>query len=417
MKKLIALTAAFVLIGPACLGGGGSATTTILVDYSHDQFASFIAANFPREVTVHPGTELVFKQTWTGEPHSITGGTMTDALMDKVEPYIEKSLRGEPIPDEAPKDIAKLEKDLPKSYYDEESQSDDFNQTAAQPCYLTTGKPPTNGKPCKSQKQPEFTGKQSYYNSGLIPYEGPQGNEHRVKLASNITPGSYWFYCNVHGEFQSTKVVVKPRSEKVESPEAVNKQARKEINTALEPTLKVYQRASRNHVIEIDPEVQGVPGNPEHKKTVVKGNFAGLFDPASVHWHSINEFVPKRMTVKAGRKITWNVLGFHTISFGVPKYFPVLTFERDGTVKRNPKLDPPAGGAKKYEEPKENVGRPPSASGSAFDGGTYDGTGFWSSGSIGADPWLEYTMRISKPGTYRYACLIHPPMVGTVVVR
>ena len=31
--------------------------------------------------------------------------------------------------------------------------------------------------------------------------------------------------------------------------------------------------------------------------------------------------------------------------------------------------------------------------------------------------YVEYTMRISEPGTYRYACLLHPPMVGTVVVR
>jgi hypothetical protein len=98
----------------------------------------------------------------------------------------------------------------------------------------------------------------------------------------------------------------------------------------------------------------------------------------------------------------------------VPKYVPVLTFEKDGTVKRNPRLDPPAGGAKKFKDPSEG---PPGEEPIVFDGGTYDGTGFWSSGSLGAEPWLEYTMRISKPGTYRYACLIHPPMVATVVVR
>ncbi len=43
--------------------------------------------------------------------------------------------------------------------------------------------------PRPQQEQPEFTGPQSYYNSGIIPYEGQQGNEYRVKLADDIEPG------------------------------------------------------------------------------------------------------------------------------------------------------------------------------------------------------------------------------------
>ncbi len=60
----------------------------------------------------------------------------------------------------------------------------------------------------------------------------------------------------------------------------------------------------------------------------------------------------------------------------------------------------------------EGAGGPPPT----FDGGTYNGEGPWSSGLIGSPPYLEYTMRISEPGTYDYACLIHPPMVGTIEV-
>jgi plastocyanin len=403
MRKLIAAAAGLVLAAAAC--SGGEPPTTILVDYSHDEFASFIAENFPREVSVHPGAELVFKQTWTGEPHTVTGGTMTDELMTLVEPYIKKMLAGKEIPDEAPKPIEKLGKKLPKSYYEEE-ESAEFNQSAAQPCYLATGAPRTDGKPCarKDQAQPEFTGTQTYYNSGLIPYEGPQGNEYRVKLADDIKPGAYWFYCNVHGEFQSTKVVVKPASARVDTTASENKRAQEQIKTALDPILDVYQRADKKQELRLDPE---------DKDSVVKGNFAGLFDPSSLHWHSINEFIPRRITADAGDDITWNMFGFHTISFGVPKYFPVLTFEKDGTIKRNPKLDPAAGGAKSQELPDFDPERHEPI---RFDGGTYDGTGFWSSGAIAGDPYVEYTMRISKPGSYRYACLIHPPMVGTVVV-
>jgi hypothetical protein len=108
-------------------------------------------------------------------------------------------------------------------------------------------------------------------------------------------------------------------------------------------------------------------------------------------------------------------MGRHTISFGVPRYFPIIEFQRDGNVRFNPKLDPPAGGAEEFDVPEEErYGGSPEPI--EFDGGTYDGTGFWSSGTIDADPYIEYSMRITRPGTYKYACLIHPPMVGTVEV-
>jgi plastocyanin len=29
---------------------------------------------------------------------------------------------------------------------------------------------------------------------------------------------------------------------------------------------------------------------------------------------------------------------------------------------------------------------------------------------------VDYTLRFSEPGSYQFACLIHPPMVGTVNV-
>src|SRR6185503_174980 len=115
-----------------------------------------------------------------------------------------------------------------------------------------------------------------------------------------------------------------------------------------------------------------------------------------------------------GAPITWKMMGSdHTISFNPPKYFPPIEFRKDGTVRFNPKLEPPAGGAKEYKSPDG----PPPEEPPSFDGGTYDGKGFWSSGLIGGEPYLEYTMRISKAGTYSFACLLHPPMVGTLVVE
>ena len=51
------------------------------------------------------------------------------------------------------------------------------------------------------------------------------------------------------------------------------------------------------------------------------------------------------------------------------------------------------------------------------DAGSWDGKGFYSSGLIGGGPYLEWSVRITRPGKYRYACLIHPPMVGTLEVQ
>ena len=404
MRKLYCLAASFLMLATAC-ADGGAAPRTVLVDYSHDEFASYFLRNFPSTVSVHPGTELVFRQTWTGEPHSVTGGTIVDELMEEVRPFREKFYRGEAIPEEPPKAISELEKKVVWAF----QEKGGLNQTAAQPCFLTTGAPSQDGEPCDDQEQPVFNGKQSYYNSGLIPYEGPQGNEYRVKLANNIKPGSYWFYCNVHGEFQSTEVVVKPRGEDVDSAEEVSRDARREITRAASPLLRLYRDATTKHRISLQ--------TPGGGRTSIAGNFAGISSP--VQWNTaINEFIPKTIRATAGKEVTWNLLGFHTISFGVPRYFPIITFAKDGTVRRNPKLEPPAGGAKKFKEPAVPSRRPDGPPQPiSFDAGSYDGKGFWSSGLIEAETsWIKYSMRITKPGTYRYACLIHPPMVGTVEV-
>jgi plastocyanin len=104
------------------------------------------------------------------------------------------------------------------------------------------------------------------------------------------------------------------------------------------------------------------------------------------------------------------MFGPHSISFDVPEYFPIYETQEDGTVTANDEIFLPAGGAPEIEEP-EDVSEP-----LVIDGGTWDGSDFWSSGVLYSDEYVQYTLRFSTPGTYRYACLIHPPMVGTIEV-
>jgi plastocyanin len=156
-----------------------------------------------------------------------------------------------------------------------------------------------------------------------------------------------------------------------------------------------------------DAKAAGLPTIQQGGKTFYTGRLSG-FGAEHVDTAFGLEFIPKASTVRVGQKVSWLIGGGHTISFDVPKYFPIFTIQTDGTVVRNPKLDPPAGGAPKLPDPKNGV--------LIADGGTYDGSHFWSSGLMGADKFAVYSLRFSKPGTYKYACLVHPAMVGTLTV-
>jgi plastocyanin len=468
MRRISVLMVALALVSASCdglpFGGEGGDERTILVDYSHDEFASFYLFNFPKEVSVTPGMTLVFRQTWTGEPHTVTGGklvneaigspllkfvtayealvgqgvplpnpdgpptdaTVADAI-DAVEDSDESDFRTDfldayeelvdsgdiPDRDEAkevpfaefveeidPK-VEEAFSSLPFAFLEEEGPPS-LAQNVSQPCYLTSGRPPEDSKdPCRQQDKPEFDGKQSFYNSGIIPYEGANGNTFEVPLSNDIAPGDYTFYCAVHGAGQSTKVKVLQDGADIPSQEDVSRAARNEIDEISGPLEETYRRAVEDGELEVLDD--------EGEPTTIEGPFAGLYTPEQDH-ALINEFVPKNRTVRRNEPFTFKFFGAeHTISFGVPRYFPIVQFLEDGEVRLNPQLSGAAGGAKEAPEQEgEGVFE--------VDGGTYDGTGFWSSGLIGAEPYLEYTMRISRPGTYDFACLIHPPMVGEIEV-
>jgi plastocyanin len=457
------ILAAVAVVASSCTGAGPQART-VLVDFSHDEFSSFMIGNFPKEVAVAPGDTVTFKQTWTGEPHTVTGGTLVDDMMAKaknllgfftaydtlagtldlpdpegetppkgnwadvlrkVERSKEEPTRteflesydgliedGAKLPprddpgDATFEDIDKIVTPLEEEVFPEDSplpwaldEGDKgvfVTQNAGQRCFLTSGAPPKDAdKACSDsqQRQPEFDGKAAYYNSGIIPYEGPQGNTFQVRLASDVDPGSYFFYCAVHGPSQYTELQVRPEGTDVPSQEDVSRQARREIQTFTDPMKESYDDAADGSVEVFGQEV--------------RAPFGGVPTDAQ---GSINEFLPKTIRTRVGRPVTWKLIGAnHTITFDVPRYFPIIRFARNGKVSLNPRLSPPAGGSPKIPE-QEGRGVV------KVDGGSYDGSGFFSSGLYGAEPYATYTLRFSEPGRYQYACLIHPPMVGTVVV-
>jgi plastocyanin len=466
VMRLGAVVALFAGVAVACGDDGGGTTRQVLVDYSSDEFASFALLNFPDTVKVRQGDTIDFKQTWTGEPHTVTGGTsVTETLQDgKVWVDFFESFEGLasagaalPNPDDpgdatagdlatavAEAEDAELAGRFRDSYaklrasgvalpalepastapfgelvalIDEESEKyfanlpsafddeDQLAQNVSQPCYLEEGGPPEDPtEPCakEDQRQPEFNGRQSYYNSGVIPYEGEGGNTFKVNVADDADLGTYLFYCAIHGLLQRSEVEIVSADADIPDQSEVNREIRAETKAVTDDLQTIHRDAADDGKVTM-------PGSDEP----LVGPFAGL--PGGEDHTAINEFVPSEITAKAGAPITWKMMGSdHTISFNVPRYFPIMEFLDGGTVRINPELQPPAGGAVEYAPPEEGPGEdegPP-----RHDGGTFDGEGFWSSGLIGAGPYLEYTMRITKPGTYAYACLLHPPMVGTIKV-
>jgi plastocyanin len=378
------LVVGMALIGlPAC-GGGTDGARTILTDFNYDRFGTSINGYFPRVTEVHPGQKVVFKQAWTGEAHTVSLGALTQPVADIVGPY----LRGEkePPPEGAPPGLDEAAGALPSLFGE-----DDANQTAAQPCFLRSGSLPSDGRPCRRVAQPRFTGREAFYSSGFIPYEGNSGNQFTMQLSDDIKPGDYYYFCLLHGPGMGGFLRVKSRG--TPSQGAVNRQARRELDTVTKELTSAYDdaRAKKWDVPPGSPRVDILAGAATR----------------SITFALVNEFFPKTYTATVNEPVTWLIFG-HTVSFKVPKYGPQLRVDsKTHAVNVNKQAYNPVG----ISIPTSGD---PDAPAPPFDAGTYDGSRFLSSG---VQFGLVYTITFTKAGTYPYACTIHPRMVGTLVVK
>lgn len=423
LHRLGVLACASMLVFSACARESSSAgpqTRTVQVDYAHDEFVSSMFQYYPRRLTVRPGDTVEFEQAWTGEPHSVTMGTLVD---DKIKPLVdlfERIKRTGQVPEDEPPEFAGF--DLPYALTGEGDTA--MAQNAAQPCYVDekdfTGTYPGDvNTPCPKRAQPEFNGRQAIYSSGLIPYEGVKGNTFRVRLADDLAPGTYTYYCNVHGPLQYGQLVVKEKGAEIPSNGEVARQAREEAKTQTEPMRRNFLAAK-----EGNPVAGGFPGEAvtiDAGKTRLIGVPVPFFEKDQFVNGVVNEFVPRDLRARVGEKLTWTFVGGHTISFNVPDYFPIFTIDdKDGTVRYNPDALRPVGwpgrpGAGEGPERDDDGGEGPRAP-VHVDAGAWDGKGFRSSGlDFGTQDTFSVTF--TRPGTYAYACLIHPQMVGKVVVR
>jgi plastocyanin len=387
MRKVAIVAAALALLGVGCSSKTPAAkkaaaqTFVIQVDHKSDVVNTAFFHFFPSEITVHAGDSLRFGfPKDNGEPHTATFGTLVQAALDAVDKAGGPSI-GFAAASQLP-EMQKVPDILPAG-------PGDANQSAAQPCFLATGTPP-GAAACPTVPQPDFTGTEADFNSGLL----QEGKPFSMRLASSIAPGTYRFMCAVHREAMQGKVTVVPGSQSVPSPDDVAKKREEEITKAV-ASMKAANDAAT---------AQAKPG------AVNAGVFA-----QDVQFGLASTFAPKEISIAVGGTVTWLIQGPHSIAFNAPdSLVGILTIAPDGSVHLRPESLAPTGG------PGEPPGTFPAAKPTTvtIDAKSWNGQGLHTSGLLlGFPPLTEfYKLRFTAAGTYKYLCTVHPDMEGTVKV-
>jgi plastocyanin len=369
-------------------------TFNVSVDGTDANKATEFQLYFPATATVHPGDTISFKLVDNGEPHTVTFGTLVDAAV--AESIQNPTATSTPADDKVPQL-------LPQG-------PGDAIQSAAAPCYLTSGAPPTSTACSAAQQspQPAYQGSETYYNSGWLGPDAP----FTMKLADSIKPGTYHYMCLLHRESMSGVITVVDKSQSVQSPSAQEQAGQTQLQqqiAALSPALGPLAQGQNPELTKSASNPHGVlPSGPT---AVLAGS--GL---QAVQTGLIDLFGPSTVTTTVGGAVTWYVLGPHTISFNAP------TDAVGAHVPNQPHLNmkavaPTAGSAP--PPPPNFSGNGPPTLGTIVNGGTFDGNGFHNSGLILSFPptLYGYKVKFTKAGTYPYQCLIHFNMKGTVIVK
>lgn len=361
------------LIAPACGGEerrtrGGGRVVSVLVDAKTNRFNATFLAYFPSSVTIRPGDAVEFRPQWTGEPHGVAFGTLVEAALTSPDALAKVPLGKLVWPGNLP-------------------------PASAQPCYLETGAPPEDGiSACPTTARPLLTGRHAYHSSGFI----PEDETYTVEVAKDAAPGTYRFFCPFHGPRMAGSLVVSARGDAPEQG-AIDDAAREQRGELVDAVLPNLERTYAPY------------------KRARAGDFpfpaqAGF---AGVPVVSVNEFAPFTIKAKQNERVTWVVHGRHVISFGAPSNSgppAVIKLENDRVQFVRESLE----NVKSPDPPREAPAAPV-----VVDGGRYNrDRGTHSSGLLVGDDTgtLVYSIRFTRPATYRYKCLVHPRMGGLVTV-
>jgi len=403
-RSLVVLLAVVAVLAGACgkddkpaveSGGAKTATTTkaggansveVNVDNSSDALKLTALQYFPKEVTLHPGDTVDFKSNFHGEPHTVAFGATVEAVIKAFDALTPEQKHSDGPP---PPEFEKVPSVFPQE--DAPPSKIKLNQSGAQPCFVDTGDPPTGADACPNKAQPDLTGTQSLYNSGFL----ADGKDFKVKLADTIAPGTYSYMCLVHFTEMTGKITVVGKDAKAQTASEVEA-AGKSDNDAF---VAKFQSAVDKAKADAKPG-QVAAGVSVEAEDAPPGE-AVVFEPGDV-------------SIKAGGTVTWAVKTFHTVSFNFPEDArPDVVVGSDGSVQLNQKTFTRVDSPEPPKSPNSNGPPDPTKPLQKLNGGKYDGTGFKNSGDLSG---VDYSVTFTKAGTYKYACLVHPDMEGTVTV-
>ena len=398
LRYLVTTLALASIVGAACsaspsttggTAGGAPTTYDIQVDNKTTAFNFQATAYFPDSLKVHPGDTIRFKAIDRGEPHTVTFGTMVNEAVASLAKRAAPAPNGPP-PTETP-ELAKL----PILIGDPPALP--VAQSAAQPCYLASGAPPSDVKtPCSKDQltQKDFDGTQSFYNSGWLAPD----QTFSVKLSDGIKPGTYSFICLLHRDTMTGQLTVVDKGQSADTLDALKAKSDKQL-TDLVAKLKG----------SVDASAKATPDKAQ----------AGVLTPDAQNIQA-PIFAPKEISIPVGGSVTWTIFGPHTITFNPPQdAVGVLAKAADGTVTLNPKALGPTGGPGQPPPPTgAAAAAPPPPGPIVIDAGKWDGKGFHNSGIFVSFPPVifGYKLTFTQAGTYPFRCVIHPDMEGTVKV-
>jgi plastocyanin len=398
----------------ACGGGGSSPQAStpgqavssqslaVQLDGRADAFHGAFTAYFPSSLSAHPGDTVTYRLPhFSGEPHTVTLGTLVDAAVAKLRSLgADASVAAQ----ENSPEMLNLVDVFPHAI----EGPPDANQSAAQACYLDGGVPPLSlkgGAPaCPKRSQPEFTGTQSFYNSGALMEDGAS---YSVPLSKNIKPGTYNVICLVHRAAMTSQIQVVDPSRPVQSQAdltAKGQQQLKRLVDALTPIAAKAQTATADTALSSS-------GDPSITRPVIA-------DPNAIN-AVVVDFGPRTLSIPVGGSVTWRNFYFHNLAFGaLDSDVGVLQKAADGSIHLSPKAGAPAGFS---VPPQAGINIPPPDTVQPFtvDLGSWDGTGFRNTGIVQSLPpqdIVSLKLTFTRAGTFPYRCLIHPDMKGEVKV-
>jgi len=352
------------------VGGGSYGGATVAIDHASPAGHNYSFFDyFPRQMTVHTGDTVTFARAANPlEPHTITllpaNTRLTDTALGKLFP----PSVGNPAPDPNAKGSLQV----------------DFNPDVLANCGTSVYYPGTG--PCN------YNGK-SVINSGVMFPPPPALAAHPpvFSVRMNVAPGTYRYFCLVHGPRMSG--IIRVVAPKVALPSTASLQA--QANSQ-------YQAAASNTL-----------NYESHLQTVITSQGGHLVYHVRTGDHygrvAIDEFIPRSVNPKAGDTVVW-APGFHTVTFPANTGTRAFSFGCNSATH-----DAPFRGFAGCADLKLVVNphaffpsRPP--------GMPYTG-GFSSSGVLvipRPHPWL---MSFPRAGTFSYLCLLHPGMIASVTAH